>query len=294
MSLAVAFREELAAAGGASQDDDQTLETRLRTLVDRGRVAHSELPVEGLAFVRHLARCFARASVESRRPLEELAIEDLYLACACMLRVAGAADAFEARCGARLRAVLGAEAKSSDLRAEVEQRVRDLLLVGTVEAPPKIGSYGGQGPIDRWAAVVAQRQIVTVLRHDESEQRARESAAAEAAVGHLPPELALVKERYREAFQAAMKDALATLGERDRLLLRLRFVSGISVESIGNMYGVSQSTASRWLAKASDDVSSEAQKLLRERLHVAPSEIASLADLVASQLDLSLSRVLGD
>ena len=90
-----------------------------------------------------------------------------------------------------------------------------------------------------------------------------------------------------------MKDALGALGERDRLLLRLHLVSGVSVENIGNMYGVSQSTASRWLAKAREDVAGEAQRLLRERLGVAPSEVASLADLVASQLDLSMSRILG-
>jgi RNA polymerase sigma-70 factor (ECF subfamily) len=295
MSLATAFRDELTAAGAVSRapQDEGDLEARLAALVARGRAAHPELPLPDLDFVKHLARCSARADTEAPRALEALAIEDLYLACACQLRVEGAAAEFEARCGGRLRAVLGAEAKSSDLRDEVEQRVRDLLLVGTVETPPKIASYGGQGPLDRWAAVVAQRQVVTVLRRDESEQRARDGLAAEAALGELPPEIALAKQRYREAFQAAMKDALGTLGERDRLLLRLHLVSGISVESIGNMYGVSQSTASRWLAKAREDVAAEAQRLLRERIGVAPSEVASLADLVASQLDLSVSRILG-
>jgi RNA polymerase sigma-70 factor (ECF subfamily) len=293
MSLATAFRDELVAGGGPASDNAD-LEARLAAVAARGRGAHPGLAVDDLAFVRHLARCVARASTEGARPLEELAIEDLYLSCACLLSVAGAANAFEARCGARLRALLSAEAKSADLRAEVEQRVRDQLLVGTLETPPKIANYGGQGPLDRWAAVVAQRQIVTVLRNEETEQRARDGAAAEAALGGLPPELALAKERYRDAFQDAMKDALGTLGERDRMLLQLHLVSGISVESIGKMYGVSQSTASRWLAKARDDVAAEAHRLLRERLHVAPSEVASLAGLVASQLDLSMSRILGE
>jgi RNA polymerase sigma-70 factor (ECF subfamily) len=294
MSLETTFRGELTSAGAAVPDTDADLEKRLAALLARGRAAHPSLAVDDLAFVRHLARCVARASAEGSRPMEELAIGDLFLACACLEGAPGAADAFEARCGTRLRAVLGAEAKSADLRAEVEQRVRDQLLVGTLDSPPKIANYGGQGPIDRWAAVVAQRQIITVLRSEETEQRARDGAAAEAALGELPPEIALAKQQYREGFQDAMKDALGVLGERDRMLLRLHLVSGISVDAIGKMYGVSQSTASRWLAKAREDIAAEAQRLLRERLHVAPSEIASLAGLVASQLDLSMSRILGE
>ena len=67
--------------------------------------------------------------------------------------------------------------KSVDLRGEVRQRVLDLLLVGTIETPAKICGYGGQGPLDSWTAVVAQRQLATLLREDAIEQRAREGAA---------------------------------------------------------------------------------------------------------------------
>jgi RNA polymerase sigma-70 factor, ECF subfamily len=291
MGLASAFRSELgtAADGAAVPADD--LEPRLASLVARGRAAHPSLPVDDEDFARHLARCWLRAG-EGAPPLEQLAVEDLYLARACLLGVEGAAARFEARCRPRIRAVLAAAARSPDLRAEVEQRVRDLLLVGTSEAPPKIASYGGQGPLDRWAAVVAQRQVVTLLRGEESEQRARDAAAMEAAVATGQPEMAYAKQRYRGDFEQALREALSVLNERDRMLLRLHLVQGLSVASIGAMYGVAQATASRWLAAAREQVAAEVERVLHERLRVSGGEIASLAGLVASQLNVSMSRLL--
>jgi hypothetical protein len=66
----------------------------------------------------------------------------------------------------------------------------------------------------------------------------------------------------------------------------------ISVEKIGKMYGVAQATASRWLATARDHVQTEVTRLLRERLGASPDEIASLAGTIASQIDVSISRLL--
>jgi RNA polymerase sigma-70 factor (ECF subfamily) len=292
VQLTAAFRTEVTRADAASESD-ATLEARLAALVARGRNAHPDLALDDLTFVRHLARCLPSNDTGTPPPLEQLQIEDLFLACACLAGVAGAAARFEERCDPRLKAVLATTVKSPDLRAEIRQRVLDVLLVGTVDAPPRISGYGGQGALDGWTAVVAQRQLVTLLRKDTSEQRAREGAAMEAALdGAVQPEVAFAKQRYRAEFERAMADALSVLEERDRLLLRLQLVSQISVESIGKMYGVAQATASRWLASARDRVQTEVVRLLRERLGASPDEIASLAGVVASQIDLSISRLL--
>jgi RNA polymerase sigma-70 factor, ECF subfamily len=295
VQLAHAFQSELVAAGGAAAPGQALpeLATRLSALIARGRAAHPMLDVDDEAFVAQLARSAARQTPDGL-PLEELAIEDLFLACACAAGAQGAAEAFEARCAERLRVAVGSVTKTDDERREMEQRLRQLLLVGSAEEPPKIASYGGQGPIDRWVAVVAQRQVVTAIRSEQAERRAREGAALEAAAGAgvLHPEMAFLKERYREQFQQAMAEALGKLGERDRLLLRLHLVSGVSVAQIGQMYGVSQSTASRWLADAREAVSGEVTRFLRENAGLAASELQSLAGLVASQLNLSVSRLL--
>jgi len=226
--------------------------------------------------------------------LDSLMIEDLFLAAACVAGVPGAAETFEARCGDRIRAAVAGATKSEDERREIEQRLRHLLLVGTSADAPKIAGYGGQAPLDRWVVVVAQRQVVTTIRAEQAERRARTGAAKDAMAAAMPlhPEVAILKVKYRGEFEEAMTSALGTLGERDRLVLRLHLVSGLSVAQVGQMYGVSQSTASRWLADAREKIQSEMIERLQDKTGLARTDIRSLAALVASQLDLDMSRLL--
>lgn len=296
MELAQEFVSEYVAAGGDAggvEADLGALSSRLEALCARGRAAHPALPVTDESFVARLARSAVRLTPEGP-PLEELEIADLFLACACAEGAPGAMEAFEARCGDRLRTAVAGATKTSDEAREMEQRLRNFMLVGDAAEPPKIVSYGGQGPLDRWVIVVAQRQIATAIRSEQAERRAREGAAKEAAALEvaLHPEVAFLKERYKGAFERAMAEAIAKLGERERIVLRLSLVGGATVVQIGQMYGVSHSTVSRWLADARETVSAEVNQFMREHAGLTPSELQSLAGLVASQLELSMSRLL--
>jgi RNA polymerase sigma-70 factor (ECF subfamily) len=287
VDLADAFE----AAGGRAEGDRLDLQSTLFLLCARGRLAHPELAMSDEAFAAHLGKIVAAS--ESAPSLEELMIEDLFLAAACAAAVAGAAEAFDARCAGKITAALAATVRVEDVRAEVAQRVREAVLVGSVEGPAKIANYSGQGPLDRWVAVVAQRMAVRLVRGETAAKKVHERAAVEAGIGNAQaPESVFVKERYRGDFERALGEALEVLDGRDRVVMRLHLVSGLGVEAIGKMYGVSHSTVSRWLASARDSVSTEVQRLLGDRLNLARSEVASMAGLVASQLDLSLSRIL--
>jgi len=287
VSLSEVYRE-LAGPIGPEPPD---LARLLGALCARGRQAHPALVLADEAFVRHLARLSAAADDEPPA-LESLAAEDLFLASACLEGVPGATESFDAHCAGRLRAALVTIVKSDDARAEVLQRVREAVLVGTAGARPKLAAYAGQGPLDGWVAIVAQRLAISLGRHEAAGRRAHERATMEAAIVSQEPEVAFIKEQYKGEFERAFADALALLGERDRTLMRLHLVSGVSVESLGKMHNVSQSTASRWLASAREVVGAEVERLLGDRLSLARSEMASLAGLVASQIDLSMSRIL--
>jgi len=288
VSLAETF---LTQAGDAGKDVVD-LEAGLLAACARARRAHPALAVTDEGFARHLGRAVSTETDEPLTDLDTLELEDLFLACACLAGSAGALDAFEARCGERIRAALAANVPSPEARGEVAQRLRDAVFVGTLETPPKLALYSGRGPLDRWTAIVAQRLALMMARSESTGRRAHERASLEAAILPQEPEVAFAKEQYRAQFEQAFTDALGILNEKDRLLLRLHLVSGVSVESIGKMYQVSQSTASRWLASAREAVATEVQRLLAERLHLARSEMASLARIVASQIDLSMSRLL--
>jgi RNA polymerase sigma-70 factor (ECF subfamily) len=286
------FRAAFEDAGGTRSVAD-ALAAKLEAWMARGHAAHPALALADDAFASQLARAAARSAVDAADP-DSLNIEDLFLAAACAAGVPGAAEVFEARCGDRLRAAVAGATKSEEERREIEQRLRHLLLVGSSAEAPKLAGYGGQAPLDRWVAVVAQRQVVTTIRAEQAERRARTGAAREATAAALPlhPEVAILKVKYRAEFEDAMASALGTLGERDRLVLRLHLVSGLSVAQVGQMYGVSQSTASRWMADAREKVQSEMVERLQDKTGLASTDIRSLAALVASQLDLDMSRLL--
>jgi len=261
----------------------------LRAALAGARAAFPDLAVDDATFARRLA---ALGVATDAATLAALAVEDLYLAFACVEGRAGAAAAFTARHGDVIRSAIGRVVRGADA-AEIEQRFIDDLLVGSVESAPRLASYAGRAPLERWLGVAAQRAALVWLRENRAEARARNAAAAEPAPsGKTPPEIALAKQRYRGEFEQALRQALERAGERERVLLRLHLVSGLTVEAIGKMYGVSQPTASRWLAAARDALLEDVKATLTARLGTSSEELASLAGLVASRLDLSLSMLL--
>jgi RNA polymerase sigma-70 factor (ECF subfamily) len=252
-----------------------------------GRAAHPRLKLSLEIFTRHYSRAFA-----ARKPAsKQLAVEDLYLACACANRVGGAAAAFEARYSKVMRRAVARVIANSSEREEVLQHARKVLLVGSAASEPKIASYLGQGPLENWLAVAAIRLAISHGRAESAERRLRDRIGDEALGGD--PELLLLKGEIRRELQAAVKEALGRLADRDRLVLRLWLVSGSTLAGIGKAFGVSQQTVSRWLADARDAILGDVQRSLADRLKIAREELPSIARLIASQLDISISRLLG-
>src|SRR5438477_9369740 len=150
----------------------------MRVAVCRGRDAFPDLALDEAVFERHLANLAAGTAIAV------LAIEDLYLACACVAKTPGAAATFSARHGDTVRSAIARVVRNADA-AEIEQRFFDDLLVGTVTSPPKLTSFAGRAPLERWLSVAAQRAALGWLRENRAETRARDAAAAEPAVsGH--------------------------------------------------------------------------------------------------------------
>jgi RNA polymerase sigma-70 factor (ECF subfamily) len=294
--LVEAFCEELNRRPGAipiapSTAEEGRLEAELATACARGRAAFPQLRLDDATFVTHLGRIVG-VSETGAEPIGALAFEDLYLACACLTGLPGAASIFEARHGTTIGGAIGRIVAPSDVD-EARQQLVQSLLVGSEASAPKIGSYAGKAPLDRWLGVSAQRAALMWLRENRAETRARDAAANEAAdAPEAHPETAYIKEKYRGEFEVALGEALERLPDRDRVLLRLHLLSGVSIEKIGKMFSVSQPTASRWLAAAREKLLEDIKQALGARLGTSSSELASLAGMVASRLDLSLSVLL--
>ena len=257
----------------------------------RGQAAHPEVALDCARFDAHLAHCRAQLS-DSGWTVDDLCVEDLYLACACVHKVRGAHEFFGRTYGSVIRAAVDRISPSPAFQDDVEQSLLEQLLIGLPDRPPKIGSYTGFGPLARWIAVVAKREALMLLRSNEVEARARDNAALAVLAGSSNPEIAFAKAHYRPAFESAMTDALRGLSDRDRVVLHLHLLARAGVVQIATMYGVAPSTASRWLANIRETLSSEVRRILTTRLQLPLDDLDSLTALVMSQLDVSISRVL--
>ncbi|HZU81492.1 MAG TPA: sigma factor-like helix-turn-helix DNA-binding protein, partial [Polyangiaceae bacterium] len=103
--------------------------------------------------------------------------------------------------------------------------------------------------------------------------------------------LELARERYRDAFAPAFAAAVAGLERRDRTLLRLHLLGGVSLEQLAAVYGVHRATVVRWLAAARAQVLDATRANLIARLGVRADELESLMGLVQSRFDVSVERL---
>ena len=268
------------------------MNAELGALCARARKTFPDFALPDETFVRHLANC-AAANRQDVARLASLAIEDLFLACACAAGDLNAIAQFENVCAAAIRTAIATVTATRVERDEVEQQLRTDLLVGRAGAPPKIAAYGGRAPLSRWVGVAARRLAISMARATGAEARARERAAFDHHVGWCDPAVALAKQRYRDDFRWALEQAIAHLGKREQMLLRLHLVAGATTRRIATMYAVSQPTASRWLEEARRDIVDEVRRLLGERLGLRPGDLDSLAAVLLSDVDVSLCRLLG-
>ena len=65
--------------------------------------------------------------------------------------------------------------------------------------------------------------------------------------------------------------------ERQRAILRLCYVDGLQLVQLARLYGVHETTASRWVSRAATDVAEDTRKRLMARLALSPSSLDSVA-----------------
>ena len=296
-----AFSAHLApAAGGVGREptaeEVQGAAQALREILKAAEAVHGHLAVDGGRFLAHVARHIPAAPDEWVVALGRVHAADLYLAFACAEQVPGALAVFEGLCGAVIDGALSGQATAA-FADDAKQLVREKLFIGgDVDEPggPRILSYAGRGPLAAWVAVSAQRTALSLRRHEVAAHARHRAAAAEELAASVHPELAYLKRTYRTAFAECFEAALASLGNRERTLLRLHLISRLRLDQIAPMFQVNISTVSRWLAAARESLLTYTREGLSRRLHIAPGEFDSLARLLQSQIDVSLARLLAE
>jgi RNA polymerase sigma-70 factor (ECF subfamily) len=260
----------------------------VQAAVEAAEAAWPSLRLDRAAFGEHVASKLAGTS--DRDPLARLRPVDLYLSFGCALGDAGALSIFEARCVPEIRAAVARLELGAAATDEIVDTIRDNLLAPRDGRPPRIATYGGRGDLRSWLAVTATR---AALRLGGKERAALpEDALGNVAAPGDDPEWQQIKAQHRDGFHVAFREAVSSLTNRERNLLRYKFLERLTGDEIAAIYRVHRATVVRWLAKAEQTVFTRTRKNLATRLGLDGGELESFLRLIPSRLDLSLSRVL--
>src|SRR5262245_62080250 len=165
---------------------------------------------------------------------------DLFLVAACLAGEAAAVGAIDRELLSQVPDMVAVVDPSYGFGSEVAQMLRERLLCPPLD---RLRQYGGSGPLGAWIRVAARRIAVDIKRREGAS--IGHAAQLPAAVASHYPELELVRRRYQEPIEAALRAALANLPSRDRMVLRLYLLRRENIESIGRIYGVHRATVAR-------------------------------------------------
>ncbi|MDC0668117.1 sigma-70 family RNA polymerase sigma factor [Nannocystis radixulma] len=274
--------------------DERDLAAALTRAVARGAAAWPALEVEVAVFRAYLV---ARLPAEGDplAALEAMAIEDLYLACAC---VAGERRAIAAFTERFVRVSVAAAARSrrdGPAADDMVQLVLEKLLAPRGELPPRLAEFVGQGGLRAWVRVTVVRAGIDLERTQARRivpDTSEPAANLEAVATTTDPELDYLKRHYRDEFRQAFAAALAELDPRSRNALRHHLIDRLSIDQIGALYNVHRATAARWISRSREALLAGTREQLRGRLQLSEGEYASIMRLIDSMLEISVQRLL--
>lgn len=271
--------------------DRAALDRLLQERLAAARAAWPGVDVDDVRFVDAVA-----ARLGDGEPAAEVAAlctDDLYLAIACGAGDAHAIAAFERRYAGELAAAFRSFAAHGSGGDDLRQVLRERLFVGQAGRPPRIAEFSGRGSLRAWLKIAAVR--LRIDRERRKGDRPANFAGDDEALERLgdvadDPELLLLKTHYREHFKAAFVAALNELGPKERALLRLNAVEGLSATDLARIHNVHRATTKRWLADAREQLVAATQRRLVEQIGDRGIGLASIVRLIRSDLDLSLAR----
>jgi RNA polymerase sigma-70 factor (ECF subfamily) len=216
---------------------------------------------------------------------------DLFLACGVLERDPAALAYFEEHFMARVPEYILRIRIERDAVQEVQQKLRELLIMGGEGKTPKIAEYSGKGALGGWLRVTAVRTALNHIRGASSGPKTKELGDEVSLAGD--PELAYVKEHAQDLFADAFKRVLAGLDESGRTILRLHYIDGLTMDQLARLYKTPRSTIARRVAEARQQILEATESLLRDEKRLSPSAVASVIRQAKSRLDVTITRLLG-
>lgn len=278
------FLAQVAPTPRAHFSGREGLEAELQRLCERALAARPELEVDAAGLVAHVA-----SHVSEETELDTLHAGDLRLSLACLLGEPTALAIFERDVIGRAMVAVAGNLPVGLTADEVLQQLRVRLLLRDGERAPGLSTYSGRGALVHWCRASALRLVQEHARGHRREV-ASDDALLDAPALTRDLDAELVKRQFAQAFTVAFKSALAQLSSRDRHLLRLHYLEGMRAEELGRIFNTHRTTIWRWMTQCREQLLGATRAELSKT--VSEAELSSVMNVVHSQLDASLSRML--
>jgi RNA polymerase sigma-70 factor (ECF subfamily) len=249
----------------------------------------SSFLVEPRAFVAYLAARLGPGEHDAEAMQGHAA--DLYLACGCTLGIPEAVRIFEATL-TEVAAALHHMHLQPSMIDEVCQMTREKLLVGEAGRAPRIAEYTGRGALRGWTRVVLSRTALNALRDQRRDVSLEDALLDPPATDTCDPELSCLRDQFGVALDRALECAMRRLAADERVLLRQRFIDGLTAEQLARLYRKHRITMVRRLDGVLRTLRVHTEAILASEIGCGHSTAVSIVNLALSQVHLSIRRCL--
>jgi RNA polymerase sigma-70 factor (ECF subfamily) len=216
----------------------------------------------------------------------------VYLCAACATQQPLAIRALEREYFKDLRGSVARVVRDAGGVDDVMQDVRTRLLIGS---SPAIATYRGRGSLGAWlrtigvnAAVDYERSRQAMLRRQRAFAREVHTVVSGAAGC---PEQAALESQCSGTCERALIAALGSLDPEERKLLYHRFVTGLNIDMLGQLYSIDRSTAARRVSRCVRRVREKAHAGLLAHFSGTPKELGDLLACLCEHLDSDAIRL---
>jgi len=145
----------------------------------------------------------------------------------------------------------------------------------------KLQSYNGRGSLSGWLRAAVSHAAIDRFRRTRKQVSLEElSERGDLPQAQNPDPMNSSEEgldsRWGAVLVQSVKQEIARLSARDRLLLSLYHLEGVSLKLLGLRYGVHEATVSRWLEHARQDVRKGVERELRKVHGLSAREVGFL------------------
>jgi RNA polymerase sigma-70 factor, ECF subfamily len=283
-----AFLEAQGVELASSAAPDAALAAALDVALDLGVKAWPDLVPDRAGFAVFLGQRVP-SDINAPQALGCRAPDELYLAFACLAGNPDAHRHLDERYVTPLIGWLAAQGIAPELSRDTVQWLRVKLLTGE---RPLLRAFSGLGTLKGWLRVTTLRQAIRAQR----QARASEGEEVSEALADATQDPALQYQRrlYQDEFRRAFGLAVAGLSVRERNLLKQSVLFGATVDDLGALYQIHRSTAARWIAAARTRLAEQTREHMIAQLGLQDADYESILQLIHSQLDVSVTRLLGE